>query len=953
MGAGLIQLRNRTEFSFKTSYGKIDNVLETNQGAAAAICDRAGTWGHVQWEKQCNKRKIKAIFGVELAFVANMDEREKQGINYMAFLAKNSNGLREIYELVTLATEKFYYEPRLDYSVLETISDDVIILSGNNPVWDRLPTRDNLYVELSPASQINAREIAKEKGLKVVATSDNYFCIPDDRAAYEMVVGRNADDKATPQHILSEWEWRLSWDDDEAVQNSHKIAAMCNTALPQASMVEPEKPETLRQMCEGAAVRKNINLNDPTYKQRLDRELGLIKHKNFEDYFYVVSDLCRYAKENMLVGPARGSSCGSLVCYLLDITEIDPIPYDLLFERFIDINRMDYPDIDIDFPDDRRDMVFDYLKNKYGGENVARLGVVSRFKAKSTITDVSKALRIPAWEVSDLKDAIIERPQGDARASSCILDAFESSDISRKVLEKYPELNVCSQIEGHARHTGQHAAGILVTSQPVSWYCSVDEQTGVAQIDKYDAERLNLLKIDALGLRTLSVMQDTLDQIGWSREQLINYRTDDEKAFGVLNNEQYAGLFQFEGHALQSLCKQLTIETFEDIASLTALARPGPLNSGGAKQFLMRRTGKSPVEYLHELTKGITEVTYGVIVYQEQVMQIARELGGLSWEDVSSLRKAMSKSLGKEYFDGFWDKFKVGAKENGIDEESARKIWDTMNTMGSWAFNRSHAVAYGMMSYWSCVLKAHFPLEFAAACLRNAKDEEQSIKILRELHQEGYEYLPYDKNKSQINWSVQDGTLIGGLMGIKGIGIKTAEAIIKKRDEGKGLTPRQNVLLSTGVTPYDVIFEAKKKWGHIYRNPQDYGINSELVNLKDIKLDSDGQFVFIAKLTAKNTKDHNEYQNIEKRGGKLMTGQTLYLDLTVEDDTAQIILSVSRYDYLRLGLPIVEEGNIGDWYIWKGIQRGGFRRINLKRYKKLTGNPLFDDKGDDLLEVIS
>jgi DNA-directed DNA polymerase III PolC len=639
----------------------------------------------------------------------------------------------------------------------------------------------------------------------------------------------------------------------------------------------------------------------------------------------------------MLVGPARGSSCGSLVCYLIGITGIDPIPYDLLFERFIDINREDYPDIDIDFQDDKREMVFEYMRQKYGHDRVSRLGTISVFKAKSAITDVAKQLRIPTWEVQDLKDSIIERSTGDSRAAFCILDTFEQLDIGRKTLEKYPELRYSADLEGHARHTGVHAAGIVVTAHPITNYCAVNQQTGAVMLDKYDAEKLNLLKIDALGLRTLSVIQDTLDQVGWTRQDLQDYNLKDQKGFDVLNQSKFSGIFQFEGYALQSVTKQMEISTLEDIVSITALARPGPLSSGGATEFLKRRMNLSETTYLHPLAEGITKVTFGVIVYQEQVMQIAREIGGLSWEDVSQLRKAMSKSLGKEFFDKYWEKFKVGAKTNDIEEPQAKVIWDNINTMGSWAFNRSHAVAYGLMSYWCCVMKAHFPLEFAASCLRNAKDDDQSVKILRELVNEGYDYKPYDAKHSKINWSVQEGKLIGGLISIKGVGAKLAESIIRKRESGAKMTAREERLLAEGTTPWDSVFEARDLWGHVKKNPAKYGIESKLVNLDDIKQDSDGMFVFVAKLTEKNLRDHNEIQNLAKRGGKRMEGQTLFLNITVEDDTSSMICTINKYKYLQYGLPIVEEGKIGEWYLIKGENKRGFRKIHIQRWKKLTG----------------
>ena len=941
MGTSVINLKNRTEYSFRTAFGSIEKVLATNQRDAAGMCDRGGTWGHVQWEIKCKEAKIKPIFGVELAFVDDMDDRSKQGKNYMSFLAKNQNGLIELYNLVTLATEKFYYEPRLDYSVLSDISDNIIILSGSYPIWDRLPKMDNLYIELSPESQAGAVVEAHRLGLKTVAVSDNYFPTPADRKAYEMVVGRNADSKSTPQHIINGWEWADFWEEPDALTNTKVIADMCNVELVDAEMVKPKKVKSLKKLCTDAAKRRHIDLTDKVYKARFKHEIDLIADKKFEDYFHVVSDMCQYAKKHMLVGPARGSSCGSLVCYLLEITEIDPIKHNLLFERFVDVNRMDYPDIDVDFPDDKRDMVIDYLKNKYGHENVARLGTISRFKAKSAIVDVSRSLKIPKWDVDDLKNAIVERSSGDARAKFCITDTFEDLDVGKRTLAKYPELKVAAEIEGHTRHTGQHSAGILITANPITNYCSVDERTGCAQIDKYDAEIINFLKIDCLGLRTLSVIQDTLDQIGWDREKLMRYPLDDEKAFEVLNKKAFAGIFQFEGYSVQSLCKDLTVVGFEDIAALTALARPGPLHSGGATEYIERKTGQKKVKYLHPLTKDITKVTYGVIIYQEQVMQIARTIGLLSWKDVSDLRKAMSKSLGVEFFDRYFQRFKVGAEKQGIKEKQAKNIWDKINTMGSWAFNRSHAVAYGTISYWCCVLKARYPLEFASACLRNAKDEEQSILILRELHNEGYSYKAYDKEKSLLNWSVQDGKLIGGLIGIKGIGIKTAQGIMAKRENGEALTPRQDKLLSEGKTPYDMIFKAKHLWGHIYKKPIQYDVMSKLTLINNITQHTGGEFVFIGELISKNLRDHNESLAIERRGGKRMTGQTLFLYLMVEDDTASVMCQIGRGTYLRLGLPIIEDGKIGDWYIWKGYQRSGHRKIFLKRWVKLTGNPKY------------
>jgi DNA polymerase III alpha subunit len=954
----MFQLRCRTEYSFRQVFGSIDKVLAVTNGPAA-ITDTANTFGHVEWNDACRKLKRKPIFGVELAVVNDMKSKTKQGINMMAFLAKSNAGLKELYEIISISTrpEHHYYVPRLDYAFLFDVSDEIIILSGAHPVWGSLPKRDNLYVELGPMSPIKAAEFARTRGMKTVAVSDPRYPRVQDKDVYEAVAGRDKMMSVSPMHMLSDDEWRIIWPGNEdALKNTTAIAEMCNAELPRASMVKSDpKLPSLRTLCEEFAPARNVNLKDKVYADRLTRELDMIAEKKFEDYFYLVWDLVRYAKTEMLVGPARGSSCGSLVCYLLSITEIDPIPYGLLFERFIDINRADLPDIDIDFPDDRRDMVFEYLKQKYGAPQVARLGTVMRYKAKSAIDTIAKALSVPIWEVTNLKNSIIERSTGDSRAGFCILDTFNELEVGQNVIKKFPQMILAGDIEGHASGFGQHAAGIVVTSDPLHNFCSINEQTGAVMIDKHDAEKLNLLKIDALGLRTLSVLQDCLDQVGWSREQLMAYPTDDVLAFKVLNDKKFAGIFQFEGHALQSLISQMFIENFEDIAAVTALARPGPLHSGGTTEYIRRRTGENPTVPLHPMIAHTTEVTYGVVVYQEQVMQIAREMGKLSWEDVSSLRKAMSKSLGKEFFDQYWVRFRVGAIEQGIEEDDALRVWNQINTMGSWSFNRSHAVAYAMVSYWCMLLKAKFPLEFGAACLRNARDETQSIRLLRELVKEGYEFRAYDAMLSQKHWSVQDGVLIGGLTNIKGVGDKMADDIIKRRSHGAELTASQTNKLANGLTPFDHLFECEELWGHLKANPEKYAIKSRMKNVEHIQCeDYEVDCCFIAKITEKDLRDLNDPTHVKKRNGSIIRGQALMVLFTAEDDTDQIPCMVDRHDYLKLGLPLIEEGRMNDWFIFKGRVKSGFRQVRITNWRKLSGigaNPMYAKKPDDPAEI--
>lgn len=924
----------RTEFSYRFAYGPLKKVAEAG---GIGICDRNGTWGHVRWAKECKT----PIFGVELGVVERTDKREKQPPAYYRFIAKNQDGLNEIYQLTTLASRGFYYSARLGREDLRYSKNIVTIAPDYDwrlaPVW--------AHVGLTQFSTTANFNRATNKGLYPLAICDNYYPRPEHIKAYEIVAGRTAERRSAPMHMLSESEWRyqVGWSAviKESLAENEKLFAEClGVKLPKAEMIKFHSSKTLRELCEEGAQHRHIDLNNEVYAARLERELSMIKEKDFEDYFFVIADMIAYAKQHMLVGPARGSSCGSLACYLLGITDIDPIPFGLLFERFIDITRADLPDIDIDFQDDRREMVFEYLRQKYGQQHIARIGNVNRYKASSALRDVSGTLKIPQWEIDGVKNAMLKRSSGDARAMLCILDTLNDTEVGKQLLKKYPQVAVAAELENHATHSGQHAAGVAITQEHIANYCSIDEHLGVAQIDKKDAEDLGILKIDALGLRTLSIIQDCLDSVGWTREQLLAHPFDDRKAFDVINNGKFSGVFQFEGAALQNLCRQMKVENFEDLVSLTALARPGPLVSGGATDFLNRRTGKEAVKYLHPLAEAATKVTLGCIVYQEQVMQLGREIGALTWEDVSTLRKAMSKSFGKEYFDKFFEKFWSGAEKNGLTLKEATHVWEHMNTMGSWSFNRSHAVAYGLVSYWCCILKARFPLYFAAACLRNAKDDEQGILLLRELANEGFKYKAYDKEKSQLNWSVQDEILVGGLTNIKGVGNKIAEQIIEYREKGIPLTPRMNSLLENGETPYDLLFEAKERFGDYYLDPEKYGITSSEVRFtNDIISEHRDQndVIFLGKLLTKNIRSTNEAINVQRGRSKVYKGNPLSLIFNIADDTGFLRCRISEREYLKIGKEIAESGIVEeDWYLVKGNFSVKFNMVFVTKIRKLT-----------------
>jgi len=923
------QLKIRSEYSFRTAYGPIELVCDRLQQIGckvAAITDRNSTFGHISWAKQCKAKGIKPIFGVELGFTDDITSTERrQNLFYLSLLARNNAGLREIYSAVEEATINFHRVPRLPIEKLKSISKDVVILSGNcgiGPFNAQLP--GHVIVELHPAT---SSKLISHK-VNCVPVSDNYMITPDNRNVYEILMGRNAFNRPSPMHILSKEEVGIYYDDAH-FDFADMLGQECNATIEQATNVKTFSEQSLLQLCIVGAQERNLILGE-TYLSRLRHELDLIQSKGFTDYFIVIADMVKYAKSEMLVGPARGSSCGSLVCYLLGITDIDPIPHGLIFERFIDVTRHDLPDIDIDFQDDKREMVFEYLSNKYGPDKVTRLGTVSRYKARSAINTTAKALRIPANEAEQIADLIVKRNDGDERANFCIYDTFTDTDAGKQFIAKYPTMMLAAKFEGHANYPGKHAAGVIVTNEAINNYVARDAHSETAQIDKYDAEKINLMKIDLLGLRTLTIISDCLERIGWTYDTLLAHPLDDDSAFEVLRKRLFCGVFQFEGQALQNLTRNVQVDRFTDLVSLTALARPGALISGAAYEWCARRNGK-PIELLHPMMASITSETYGLIVFQEQMLRIVREVGKLSWEDATLFRRGINKKLGMEYFDAtFWEKFKIGAASNGIDEFVARSIWETVSGAGDYVFNKSHSVAYALVSYFTCVLKANFPLDFAVATLKNIDDPQHTKQYLRELDRAGYKFKTYDKELSEYNWEVKDNVIIGGLTNVVGVGPKMANLILEKRSQNLPLTDAQNSRLAIGKTPYDDVFESRVKFADLLAHPRKYGIDSKLWNLVDIP-DVEGNYVFIAKVIKWKIRSLNELQFLLKRNNMRVPNDR-WLTMVLEDDSDTMPATISRSDFTRFGLPLTKRSD-SDWYVFKGSIQKGNRRIYISKWK--------------------
>jgi hypothetical protein len=518
---------------------------------------------------------------------------------------------------------------------------------------------------------------------------------------------------------------------------------------------------------------------------------------------------------------------------------------------------------------------------------------------------------------------------------------------------------------------------MIITQEPIVNYVAVDERTKSAMCDKKDAEDLGMLKIDMLGLTQLSIFERTLVLADLAEEdettrrismkdgkRIVDFFTalplDDQAAFDVINKRQYSGIFQFNGRAPQSLANSIHTNHVEDLISMVALARPGPMVSGGANAWVERKLGNDEITYPHPLFEPMMRNTLGVVMYQEQVMQIGRDIGDLSWDDVTQLRKAMSKSLGKEYFDRYGDRWKANAIKKGVPEDITTKIWDDLCAYGSWAFNRSHSVAYGIVAYWSCWLKAHYPAEFAAATLDAESDQTKQLKLLRELKAEGFEYAPIDVNRSEERWTISDGKLIGPLTSIKGIGPAAVNQIKEARKNNAALRPSLVKLLANPVTQIDSLYPIKDAVARIFPTGLADGANIVTPPSDIGTIDPTGRYqhgvVVIAVAEKIVPRDENEAIKVAQRGGEVKTGQTASLNLFMRDDSGEILCKIGVRNYTGLeGDKWAEQTRAGKTlFAIKGSVPADFRMlwVNQIRYLgELDRLPKIEGKNETQEEI--
>ena len=928
------QLRVRSEYSFRSNYGPIGKIIDRLQEIGcqtAGLVDTSGTWGHVHWEKKMQGADLSPLYGTEFSMPLEDGRKPK---------------------CWALATDlaSFYRLSSLNPQTPEEMADAKGVLRFAGAALSNPDHFD--YIDINPRSRratMRALKLARETGKPLVVTSDNDYPSPGDR---ERFLAWDDSKKMTPQHILTEDELRqaLGWMPDavlqQAIMNTHEAAERASgLKLREAPIISV--PGNLAELVEEGRKmrlsRGHIADWSDAYQSRLERELAMIKQKSYASYFIVVADMTKWAKNKMLVGPARGSSAGSLVCYLLEITEIDPLVHGLIFERFIDINRDDLPDIDVDFNDEKRKLVFDYLGEKYGAENVARIGSVNRLKPRSVIAHVSKKLGIEKGATFNLLNVLIEHSSGDARYGKTVEDTLTLTDQGQDFLKRWPEATLMGEIENHASHTGVHAAGLIVSNEPVIEYCTVRD--GIAHIDKKNAERLNLLKIDVLGLRTLGILEDAG---ALSIEDFYDLKMDDPAVLKIFNDKKFSGVFQFEGSAQRRVSSQVDIDGFRKIEQVTALARPGPLGGGATDSYIKRDNGREDVTFIHPILEDFLGETKGVILYQEQVMRIVRELGGFSWGDTSAVRKAISLSKGREALAEYEERFVKGAKEKGMAGLDARDLWEEICSFGRYGMNKSHTTSYATISYWCAYMKCYHPLQYAAASLRNAKDDEQTLEILREIRDEGVAFIPFDADLSAANWTVADGKLLGGFMNLVGIGPSKAAHYLLKRDgdgsdkEPVGLTDKDREKLARLSPKHVDLSPAHTLWGHMYDNPADYNINGKIKEFSGL-MDKQDECV-IVRLVSFDLRDKNEELQVQKRGYR-MKGNTKFIDCWMVDDTTSkpIRCRVDPKDWFTKGRKIADKVKAGeDWFLLRGRWLERFSMMSVNKIMCLTQEDMFE-----------
>ncbi len=856
-----VHLHTHSHYSLLDGLGTIDqlvNAAKELEMPALALTDHGVMYGAIEFYQKSLKAGIKPILGLE-AYLS--DEQlsttpsRSQKPYHLTLLAYNTTGYQNLLKLTTVAhLEGFYYKPRVDWDILEKHSEGLLALTGclNGPVARHLAQDnqtqaetnlqrlldifgpDNLYLELQHRPSLPAQSVvnqalqklAKKFSLPLVATNDVHYVKSADALAHDILICMQTKVKISDKDrmsyigedysLLSAEEMSQNFADiPEAISNTIVIAERCQVTielgkinLPHFEVPDGLSPEDyVKQLChKGCITRFGLPYDqlEHSVQDRLDYELEIIGKTGFAAYFLIVQDFVNWAKQNnIVVGPGRGSAAGSLVSYLLNITDVDPIKYNLLFERFLNPERISMPDIDMDFADSRREDVLKYVEGKYGSDHVAQIITFGTMAARAAVRDVGRVLNysysfcdrisklIPMF--SNLTDALVKVKE--------LQDIYNEDDQAKRLID------AAKQLEGVARHASTHACAVLITKEPLVHhvplqYSSADDNSIISQYSMHPVEDLGLLKMDFLGLKNLTILETALKIIRKTTGDVINLQAiplEDKETFKLFQRGDTTGVFQMESSGMTRYLKKLKPTSIEDIIAMISLYRPGPMEF--IDDYIGGKLGTRQIEYLHPDLEPILANTYGIAVYQEQILEIARKLAGFSYGQADILRKAVGKKI-KKLLDEQEELLIRGMVANGINKETAQKLWEFIVPFARYGFNRSHAACYAMISFQTAYLKAHYPAQFMAALLTaDLGDIDKVSKEVHECTKMGLRVLPPDVNESFTTFAVvpnADGTpsttLRFGLNAIKNVGEHISEAIIEERKANGHYTDLEDLL---------------------------------------------------------------------------------------------------------------------------------------------------------------
>lgn len=840
-----VPLHLHTEYSLLDGATRIKELLKhakENNMPAAAITDHGVMYGAVEFYRMAKEEGVKPLIGCEIYMIdGDINEKTKKvSHHHLVLLAKDKKGYQNLIKIVSIAhIEGFYYKPRINHEILEKYSEGLIALSAClsgevakallNDNYEQAKEKalyykklfgEDFYLELQDhgiegQKKINTGliKLYKDTGIELVITNDSHYTKKEDAEWHDMLLcmqtGKTKNDPSRMRFPCNEFyiknteQLRETFSELEeeifnrAIDNTVKIADKCNLIIDMGKSILPKynipKNHTVESYLDKVvrdSLPKRYDKITTDIEERIKYELKIIGEMGFAEYFLIVWDFIKYARDNEVpVGPGRGSAAGSIIAYILGITEIDPIRHNLLFERFLNPERVSMPDVDIDFCIEKREKVIDYVTNLYGEDKVCQIITFGTLAARAAMKSVARVLDIPYSESDKYAKMIPALPKTQ------IDDALQEGMDLKKLYDTNPQVkelvDLAKAVEGVKFNIGTHAAGVIISRDPLSDVVPVQYSKEKSVITTYpmgDLEKLGLLKMDFLGLRNLTIIDKTVKLIKDRHGIDVNIdkiSLEEEKIYEMLSRGETDGVFQLESSGMKTLVKDLKPSVFEDLGALVALFRPGPLNSGMVGDFVQRKHGRAKVEYKHPSLEPILKDTYGTIVYQEQIMQIAQSLAGYTLGQADILRRAMGKKKAEE-MDKQREGFVSGAINNNVDKKIAEELFDTMTEFAAYCFNRSHSAAYAFLAYQTAYLKAFYPVEYMSSLLSSVSSNQDKIQqYIMECQKMGMEVLPPDVNKSGADFTPDGNNIRFGLASVKNVGEGVVEQVVNGRKEGE------------------------------------------------------------------------------------------------------------------------------------------------------------------------